>query len=138
MREIKFRAWDKKANKYRSILLIHVSENGIFGIELGTDDGKDVVSRFGDEVTLEQFTGLQDKNGVEIYEGDILNDASWWWGPCAIKYCQGTVGPCKGDNVMEWRLYNKTSDVHNLWDGSEVEVIGNIRENQELLEGSHV
>lgn len=63
MRTIKFRAWDKESRRFL---------NGDFslGIESGEFRGK-----YGEVFTnidISQFTGLHDKNGKEIYEGDIL------------------------------------------------------------------
>jgi hypothetical protein len=129
MREIKFRAWvfydDRGTRK-----MIDVGAMRIFG------DIAYVYDENGDEFQintpdLSQFTGLKDKNGKEIYEGDIIYSESWWWGPCAVEYRSGKTGPCVGENVMEWGL----SKCHNLWDGKEVKVIGNIYESPELLEG---
>lgn len=63
MRELKFRAWSQSLGEYF-----------IKGDEYGTTSDLDPVMYYkqGQDVILEQFTGLQDKNDVDIYEGDIL------------------------------------------------------------------
>ena len=70
MREIKFRVWDKVSKKYREFDGMHdtmtINEDGkveYYNLQNGSG---------GDEYILEQFTGLHDKNGVEIFEGDIF------------------------------------------------------------------
>lgn len=90
-----------------------------------------------DEETIGQYTGLKDKNGKEIYEGDILL-APEWFGTlkCVCIYQQeNTVNPIQGFGLYSYDSYFKKYNTlveSDEWD--EFKVIGNIYDNPELLE----
>jgi len=142
MREIKFRAWDKK-RKYMELFVgvIEWLNGGIRafgqGVSLGEDGWVTEENGFKHEcdVVLMQYTGLKDKNGGnEIYEGDIVRlspeqQKEWeWstdWARCEYDSFYGYWGWSNG-----WDSCNNKDPLNN----DEVEVIGNIYENPELLE----
>lgn len=118
MREIRFRAWDKKHKKMAEVYTL-----GLTGIEHTTicTDGQLYSGCGKDDIELMQFTGLKDKNGKEIYEGDIVR-------------CGDYVEDADAWN--EWEREVTWDEENGSWlgiDGERNEVIGNIYENPELL-----
>ncbi|GAP05093.1 YopX family protein [Fructobacillus tropaeoli] len=123
MREIKFRAWHKKEQRYLPIMEIHA-----FNWYVRTYDDKYRAPEF----ELEQFTGLYDKNGKEIYEDDIVKLHVVILSPDDkvgfIEYSP-KFGYCINfGKAIARQEYWAASDKHTI------EVIGNIHENKELLE----
>lgn len=125
-RLIKFRAWDEKHNRmiYDDILVYHEEGRLFSGISDPNEDWS--------EPQLLQFTGLLDKNGVEIYEGDILR---------VDEMTFKTSGP-----LPDILTVNYYVDTFELWKGDQplfglklsyaksCEVIGNIYQNKELVD----
>lgn len=127
MRELKFRCWGIKENKYLKLHSIHISTSKVIVSYYGVGGGN--ISKALKDVVLEQFTGLKDKNGKEIYEGDIVEYVTYYYG-----------NEKRHRKVIEWEEWDSDDfgEPHNLgyFNLSEyVEVIGNIHENPELLKG---
>lgn len=125
-REIKFRVWDIELHMW------------INNIGMGKDNTlcKGTEKRF----AVMQYIGLKDKNGNEIYEGDILcNDEyqTWEWRG-VVKFSHGVFGAEWLSNVKSQSMVGSWGQKHNLrkLDDNIIErqiVIGNIYENPELL-----
>jgi len=115
MREIKFRAWDKIQKRWGRILW--AMEDCLYSESDTYCGGFDTARRF----EFMQFTGLHDKNGKEIWEGDLIryhkNKGIW-----TVEYQEGTF----------WFIEKNGRYMWNQLDTNKVEVIGNIYENPEL------
>lgn len=128
----KFRAWDSKRNEW--LTDFYIGDNGkLYEKSKDTVYGVAVSVVTSDNVILMQSTGLKDKNGVEIFEGDII-----------VAMSQGVkvIGEVKRRIDGYWLMYPAWQHgelwhiVENVDTGETgVEVLGNIYENTELLEG---
>lgn len=120
MREIKFRCWDKENKEMLDVEYLHWDDcTGEFSIR--TTMYSDY---FGpSDMILMQYTGLKDKNGKEIYEGDIVKGMFYGFPMPEYDYIFQIYWDEKEKGFMA-----------NYFESSECEVIGNIYENPELLE----
>lgn len=133
MREIKFRAWNKISKQLAEVSTlyydgsVHISYqkgeeiNGFFlgGNWVGADWKKE-------DIVLEQFTGLKDKNGVEIYEGDKIDRIH-------RKHFEGFSGVVKYVENSFTTVNEETPFEEDCILGyvdSAIEVVGNIHENK--------
>lgn len=120
-RQIKFRAWDKLRKQMK------------YGVECGVDLG--IWVDFGsvlhsDDFEVMQFTGLLDKNGKEIYEGDIINGACF-----NGSYAYGRVVWSNDAAFLVYSIGKFIEGCNDLYyDVKHFEVIGNEWENPELLQ----
>lgn len=141
MKKLGFRVWDKEDEAY-----LHITKNkedGVVGISpdgkkvLYLEDGEVIIL---EDIIIEQYTGLKDKNGKEICVGDIVKIISEPWFEPNI----GVVGFNEDKGI-----YDIYTIEHNkkYWaagkdfcscmarEGWTSEVIGNIHENPELIGG---
>jgi uncharacterized phage protein (TIGR01671 family) len=120
MREIKFRAWNKLTKNMVDLykitpLILNADVNGLF-------------IPFSEHHPLMQYAGLKDKNGKEIYEGDIVQS-----GNKRIWEVRFGIFQYIGQTYHGFSMYSSNCE-YPLCYGSSSEVIGNIYQNPELLE----
>jgi len=125
MREIKFRAWLKEHKSMKDVMEIDIDNQTIFYYWFGDHDGH--FENF-NKIDLMQYTGLEDKNNKEIYEGDIvklranhgIGVVKYYdeWGAFVVEYVKS-----KPLAVLGMHYYKE-----------DIEILGNIYENPELME----
>ena len=131
MREIKFRAWLQHEKEMSEVLVLDNQEEKVFVVR---KDGAAGWRMFAD-IELTQYTGLKDRNGTEIYDGDY------------IRYSTRTINGSIYTHVCRvfqhesgtWRIEGYHEDNHSYETKGTVyaahlicEVIGNVYENPEL------
>jgi len=119
MRELKFRVWDYDSLEMVYNVSIPSEYNGYIEDSIGKER----------EWFLMQYTGLKDKNGKEVYESDIVQREGDW-PPQEVKMEWMDVDAFE---VLGWNVWTFIGDYDKI-DGariqSEIEVIGNIHENE--------
>lgn len=125
-REIKFRAWNKDAKRYSKVFTLNQSV-----LNYTDDDGLGVIKSLTNEI-VQQFTGIHDQNGNDIFEGDIIS----------VPDDYDTYGFNAGEkyeiffNAGGFRCKPKINPkAKGIWleDEGEFLIVGNIHENPELL-----
>lgn len=125
----KFRAWHKELGRMMLIEIMYFFffDNELEELELNDPVMNDHISVYPDEIVLMQSTGLKDKNGKEIFEGDILK---------SNKYIT-SVFYKRGAYCVKFRQAPNTTVTMNVISFIEkykTRIVGNIYENPELLE----
>jgi uncharacterized phage protein (TIGR01671 family) len=135
-REIKFRAWDKEGQEMYDVAMINWEAEEIAYTDHPTGYEADALL---EQVELMQYTGLKDKNGKEIYEGDILKSLSQVFSEenqdaliSEVYYHDSYAAFYLLASNRDFEINEPLAQsIHNY---EILEVIGNIYENPELLE----
>jgi uncharacterized phage protein (TIGR01671 family) len=122
MRKIQFRVWDNLEKKYvHELDDYHINHKG----DILLYNSKCIDDRY----TIEQSTGLHDKNGKEIYEGDIIGLKGDIKTQFEVVFHNGGFCYKIEDEYYSFSGHNWLDDIVSKW-----EVIGNVNKNKNLLE----
>lgn len=129
----KYRVWHHELGRLMSVKCMFFQDSEIEEFELNDALMNDYITAYPDEIELMQSTGLKDKNGKEIFEGDVLE----------LKDCGETIGNVKvywDDSLALFQLdaiiVDEKAPIYKVVDDENYSyiVVGNIYENSELLE----
>ena len=125
MRDIKFRLWSEADKKYFTNISLQLATE--LWIVIHDEDGfpKTAITDYDEEYVLEQYTGIKDKNGKEIYEGDRLSmtDEVGKNGVVTVGFERGGFIIFAG---LAWRYIGTYDELKN-----NIEVIGNIHDKED-------
>lgn len=130
----RYRAWDKEENRWINIASLVFDEEGeLWYLSPVMDDFNPVYSEneLGKTWEIMQSTGLKDKNGVEVFQGDIVRCSRGC--PHEVFWLKEYAGMYVG-GMPAWYLSGLSEGY--AWTGDE-EIIGNVYENPELLDQSN-
>ena len=120
---IKFRAWYMPFGKYGAMQeMVYSRASHILALAETEPD----------KYIPEQFTGLKDMNGKDIYVGDIIVSK-----PNGTTYESPKIGVVTRSKISPGWCYETVTDEYNIWTSGKYrtyEIIGNVHENPELLE----
>ena len=133
MREYKFRVWDTENKEMLKVQELDFEDTFYGGrLSIRTDQYNDYFDI--EDMILMQYTGLKDKNGKEIYEGDIIFD-SFYERKAKVVFLEGAFWLDYIDDFKEYKTIHKRYQLLANYDNKSVlEVIGNIYDNKKLLE----
>lgn len=129
MREIKFRVWCKENEQFIQFNKMGFLEDGSLWYVQEVDENEPPYFENQNNWELMQYTGLKDKNGIEIYEGDIVKTIKG--NVQVVEFL--TAYNSKDNKTMVSQFGLKGDKGYYFFDVTD-EVIGNICENPELLE----
>lgn len=128
---IKFRAWDKRREEMWKVATLHIEDEyaDLFKTNIYENPFNDPWAKF-EDLILMQSTGLKDKNGVEIFEGDIVlaNGVQ-----VTVSFGEQKYEENYGDETYYIGFNVFTKMGYGMLIPVKYEVIGNIHENPELL-----
>lgn len=131
MRELKFKAYWKDENTGE--VTAEITE---IRVDSRSFCGRSQQSNYRDLIGFVQFTGLQDKKGMEIYEGDILQAGKWETWKSEVKAIPGTFIASIPETFRGVSLMERVQPLASFcFDHYQWFVIGNIYQNPELLTG---